>query len=66
MTGFSMMAFGSRRSVRGRRRDLEEALVEIQGEEVEDWASAAAGRHGFTSVTHMVEVFGICKACARG
>jgi Fur family ferric uptake transcriptional regulator len=39
--------------------------VEIQGEEVEDWASAVAGRHGFTSVTHMVEVFGICKACAR-
>jgi Fur family ferric uptake transcriptional regulator len=38
--------------------------VEIQGDEVEAWASAIGTRHGFKSVTHMVEVFGICKACA--
>jgi Fur family transcriptional regulator, ferric uptake regulator len=38
--------------------------VEIQGDEVEDWASAIGTHHGFTSVTHVVEVFGICKSCA--
>jgi Fur family transcriptional regulator, ferric uptake regulator len=38
--------------------------VEIEGDEVEAWASAVGTRHGFTSVTHVVEVFGICKACA--
>jgi Fur family ferric uptake transcriptional regulator len=39
--------------------------VEVQGPEVESWAAAVAAEHGFTDVTHTVEVFGTCTACAR-
>jgi Fur family ferric uptake transcriptional regulator len=39
--------------------------VEVEGPEVEAWASAIAERHGFTEVTHTVEVFGTCADCAR-
>jgi Fur family ferric uptake transcriptional regulator len=39
--------------------------VEVEGPEVEAWASAVADRHGFTDVTHTVEVFGTCGECAR-
>jgi Fur family ferric uptake transcriptional regulator len=38
--------------------------VEVDGPEVEAWASAVAASHGFTDVTHTVEVFGTCAACA--
>jgi Fur family ferric uptake transcriptional regulator len=38
--------------------------VEVEGPEVEAWASAVAERHGFTAVSHTVEVFGTCAACA--
>ena len=40
--------------------------VEIQGDEVERWASAVAGRHGFSSVTHLIELFGTCESCSVG
>ncbi len=40
--------------------------VEVEGPEVEAWASAVAERHGFTDVTHTVEVFGTCGECAAG
>ena len=40
--------------------------VEVEGPEVEAWASAVAERHGFTAVSHTVEVFGTCAACATG
>lgn len=36
---------------------------EIAGPEVEAWATAVARRHGFTAVSHTVEVFGICRSC---
>jgi len=39
--------------------------VEVEGPEVEAWASAIAERHGFTDVTHTVEVFGTCGVCAH-
>jgi Fur family ferric uptake transcriptional regulator len=39
--------------------------VEVQGPEVEAWASRIAEGHGFTDVTHTVEVFGTCAACSR-
>jgi Fur family ferric uptake transcriptional regulator len=39
--------------------------IEVEGPEVEAWASAVAERHGFTDVTHTVEVFGTCGDCAR-
>ena len=38
--------------------------VEVDGPEVEAWASSIAAAHGFTGVTHTVEVFGTCAACA--
>ena len=38
--------------------------VEVDGPEVEAWASSIATSHGFTDVTHTVEVFGTCAACA--
>ena len=40
--------------------------VEVEGPEVEAWASAVASQHGFTAVSHTVEVFGTCAACADG
>ncbi|GGC71802.1 transcriptional repressor [Hoyosella rhizosphaerae] len=39
--------------------------VEVQGEEVEQWARNVADRHGFTEITHMVEVFGMCQTCQK-
>lgn len=37
--------------------------VEVEGPEVERWATAVAGKHGFTDVAHTVEVFGTCATC---
>lgn len=37
---------------------------EIEGPEVEAWAARVAGEHGFTSVTHTLEIFGLCTDCA--
>ena len=37
--------------------------VEVEGPEVEAWASAVARRHGFDEVSHQVEVFGRCAGC---
>lgn len=39
--------------------------VEVDGPEVEAWAVRVADRHGFTDVTHTVEVFGTCTGCAQ-
>ena len=39
--------------------------VEVDGPEVESWAAAVARRHGFTAVSHTVEVFGVCRPCRR-
>lgn len=38
--------------------------VEVDGPEVEAWAATVAARHGFTGVTHTVEVFGRCGGCS--
>jgi Fur family transcriptional regulator, ferric uptake regulator len=40
--------------------------VEVEGPEVEAWASRIADQHGFTAVSHTVEVFGTCGQCAAG
>ncbi len=40
--------------------------VEVEGPEVEAWAERTASAHGFTGVSHTVEVFGTCEACAAG
>lgn len=39
--------------------------VEVAGPAVERWAEAVAKEHGFTGVTHTVEVFGTCGTCGR-
>lgn len=38
--------------------------VEIDGPSVERWASKAATDHGFSDVTHVVELFGLCQTCS--
>ncbi|GAB3258469.1 Fur family transcriptional regulator [Nocardioides dilutus] len=37
--------------------------VEIQGPAVERWADQMADTHGFTDVSHTVELFGTCTDC---
>ena len=39
--------------------------VEIDNDEVERWAEDAAGAHGFSDVTHDLEIFGRCSKCSR-
>ncbi len=36
---------------------------ELQADDVESWARAVGRRHGFTDMTHTVEVFGTCRDC---
>ena len=38
--------------------------VEIASDKVETWAARTARRHGYTSVTHTVEVYGLCRDCS--
>ena len=37
--------------------------VEIEGPAVERWADGVAGQHGFTDVSHTLEIFGTCPDC---
>ncbi len=37
--------------------------VEVEGPTVERWADAVAGTHGFTAVSHTLEIFGTCPDC---
>ncbi|WP_336028695.1 Fur family transcriptional regulator [Geodermatophilus sp. FMUSA9-8] len=37
--------------------------VEVADAPVERWAARVAAEHGFTDVSHQVEVFGTCAAC---
>lgn len=39
--------------------------VELDGPSVERWAAKAADDHGFSDVTHVVELFGLCSDCSR-
>ncbi|MCG7579524.1 Fur family transcriptional regulator [Mycolicibacterium sp. OfavD-34-C] len=39
------------------------STVEIQGSQVEKWAAEVARKHGYTEVTHTVEIFGLCSRC---
>jgi len=38
--------------------------VEIEASEVEEWAQRTAARHGFREAEHVVDIFGLCGACA--
>jgi Fur family ferric uptake transcriptional regulator len=37
--------------------------VEVEGPTVERWADEVADRHGFTEVSHTLEIFGTCPSC---
>ena len=38
--------------------------VEIEADEVEDWAQKVASQYGFTQPNHVVDVFGLCAGCS--
>ncbi|CAA0134661.1 Zinc uptake regulation protein [Mycolicibacterium vanbaalenii] len=40
------------------------STIEIQGGHVEKWAAEIAREHGFTEVSHTIEIFGLCRKCA--
>jgi Fur family ferric uptake transcriptional regulator len=40
------------------------ATVEVLGPTVETWADRVAAQHGYTGVSHTVEIFGTCPECA--
>jgi Fur family ferric uptake transcriptional regulator len=40
------------------------ATVEVEGPTVERWTSAMAAEHGYTAVSHTLEIFGTCAACS--
>ena len=40
------------------------ATVEVEGPTVERWTTAMAADHGFTDVSHTLEIFGTCGACS--
>ena len=37
--------------------------VEIQANDVEQWAHRMADSHGFTQAEHVVDIFGLCPEC---
>ncbi len=39
------------------------SAVEVSGREVEAWASEVAQAHGFSDVSHTIELFGTCADC---
>ncbi len=38
--------------------------VEVTGPAVERWADKVADDHGYTEVSHLLELFGTCRECA--
>jgi Fur family ferric uptake transcriptional regulator len=40
------------------------ATVEVSGPAVEAWAESVAAEHGYSDVSHTLEVFGTCRACS--
>jgi Fur family ferric uptake transcriptional regulator len=37
--------------------------VEVEGPAVERWADKVAAEHGYTDVSHTLEIFGLCAEC---
>ena len=37
--------------------------VEVEGPAVESWAERVAAQHGYSDVSHTLELFGTCSAC---
>lgn len=42
------------------------ATVEVEGPTVERWTRSVAEQHGYADVSHTLEIFGTCPACAGG
>jgi Fur family ferric uptake transcriptional regulator len=40
--------------------------VEVAGPAVETWADRVAAQHGYSDVSHTLEIFGTCPSCAAG
>jgi Fur family transcriptional regulator, ferric uptake regulator len=40
------------------------STVEVEGGAAEVWAEEVAAEHGFTDVSHTIEIFGVCGSCA--
>jgi Fur family transcriptional regulator, ferric uptake regulator len=40
------------------------ATVEVGDREVEEWAAAIASKHGFSDVSHTIEIYGTCADCS--
>ena len=40
------------------------ATGEVEGPAVERWTRGIADQHGFADVSHTLEIFGTCPACA--
>jgi Fur family ferric uptake transcriptional regulator len=38
---------------------------EIAGPAIERWAHTVAAEHGYTDVSHTIDIFGLCPRCAR-
>lgn len=38
--------------------------VEVEGPAVERWATRVAEEHGFSDVSHTLEIFGLCATCS--
>lgn len=41
------------------------ATVEVADHEVETWAAQIAAEHGFSDVSHTIEIFGTCADCRK-
>jgi len=39
------------------------STVEVEGPAVESWAERIAEEHGFSDISHTVEIFGVCREC---
>ena len=39
--------------------------VEVEGPTVEQWSQSIADAHGFSDVSHTIEIFGLCGDCAK-
>ncbi len=42
------------------------ATIEVEGPVVERWTRAIAAEHGYSEVSHALEIFGTCPRCSAG
>ncbi len=40
------------------------ATVEVEGPTVEQWTRSVASAHGYSAVSHTLEIFGTCSSCS--